>query len=66
MNGHRFHQQKRIEMRTEQCERSLKLMNITTLSDYEQFEYYESFIFSILSIKSSTLIGPSSVRQNFE
>ena len=25
MNGQRFHQQKRIEMKTEQCERSLRL-----------------------------------------
>ena len=25
VNGHRFYQQKRIEMKTEQCERGLKL-----------------------------------------
>ena len=25
MNGQRFHQQKRIEMKTEQCERSLNV-----------------------------------------
>ena len=25
MNGQRFHQQKRIEMKTEQCERSLRI-----------------------------------------
>ena len=27
MNGQRFHQQKRIEMKTEQCERSLNRQN---------------------------------------
>ena len=33
MNGQRFHQQKRVEMKTEQCERSLKVTRLIATVD---------------------------------
>ena len=38
MNGQRFHQQKRIEMKTEQCERSLSKNSQQVNDDFEILE----------------------------
>ena len=42
MNGQRFHQQKRIEMKTEQCERSLNFLSLT-------FPLFQTFMFFFLA-----------------